>query len=136
MENFVPTDKQKEEFAKIQAGFIERLAAIPGLMERYTELVTEFNKDKNVEEEKMKEMYDNFKKFDVNKDGKLDLAEYTNFIRNSENDAKEKYGDWPVASDDDIKELYLKYEALSEGSEITEDDFTRASIVMKAVRKV
>jgi len=131
MENFVPTDKQKEEFGILNKQFNDKMNAKPGVMEKYIAAMT----DEKLRNEICEEGLQDIKDCDKNKDGRLDLEEYMTYLKLVNKKNKERFGDWADYTDDEIKEMYRINNSLSEEEGISDDDFKKAMFVIRLVRQ-
>ena len=108
--------------------FIAKMIAA-GLFEEYCQNMKKYKTDENIKKEMDEEGVANFKKCDTNNDGRLDLAEYTNYVKLGSSQNKAKYGDWVDFTDDEIKDQFVVYDEFSPEPGISQEDLKKGKII-------
>jgi len=135
MENFVPTEKQKEIIMQEINLNLAKISAVPGLMEKQQERMKKFSEDENFKNELVAEVTNFFKKADVNNDGRLDLAEYRTFHNLGIQRKKELYGEWPEYTEDEVEASFKAYDSLSAEPGISLEDFGNSKNIYYSMKK-
>lgn len=134
MQNYKPTAEEIKEHGEQMALFMAKMSAIPGLMEKYTELMTNYATDPAVKQKMLDFENKNFEDADANKDGRLDADEYAKYVKISEERSKEQYGQWVQYSDDEIKGAYTVMNKLSAEEGISKDDIKKSYVIYEAMQ--